>query len=463
MLALALLVVLCLPGVGVQAEEGAKGPTRPAYSPVLRQNEDWSVLAGQDRSGAEDPFDPIKYVPLSDDGSFWVSFGGQARTRVEIWDDFGFGGSNDDTFLATRLRMHADLHAGEHVRFFVEGKSALATERDLPGGNRGLDRDELDLQQAFGDLTLPLGDGLAVTVRGGRQMLLLGKQRLVSPLDWSNSMRAWDGVMAILTCKAWKIHGFWTQFVPVQKYDFNDVNDDEQFYGIYATGPVGATPVALDVYWLARERDAIDDDRHTIGGRVHGKVGTTGLDYDVEGAYQTGERGDLDVSAFMVGSEVGYSIGNCPARPRLWAGFDYASGDRRADDGDLQTFDQLYPLGHAYLGFIDVVGRQNVIDLNTGVTFVPCKKITVRLAGHIFWRAEEHDALYNAGGGVVRMAGTSTDREIGSEIDLLLKYAISRHLVAIGGYSHFFPDEFVSETGADSGIDFTYFILQYTF
>ena len=217
MLALALLVVLCLPGVGVQAEEGAKGPTRPAYSPVLRQNEDWSVLAGQDRSGAEDPFDPIKYVPLSDDGSFWVSFGGQARTRVEIWDDFGFGGSNDDTFLATRLRMHADLHAGEHVRFFVEGKSALATERDLPGGNRGLDRDELDLQQAFGDLTLPLGDGLAVTVRGGRQMLLLGKQRLVSPLDWSNSMRAWDGVMAILTCKAWKIHGFWTQFVPVQR------------------------------------------------------------------------------------------------------------------------------------------------------------------------------------------------------------------------------------------------------
>ena len=127
-----------------------------------------------------------KYVPLTEDGWLWASFGGQFRFRYEKWRDFGFVRTNDDGFELFRTLLHADLHVGENVRFFVQGKSAFATERNLPGGQRGLDVDELDLQNAFADVSIPFAGG-TFTFRPGRQELLFGKQRLVSPLDWSNT------------------------------------------------------------------------------------------------------------------------------------------------------------------------------------------------------------------------------------------------------------------------------------
>ena len=53
--------------------------------------------------------------------------------------------------------------------------------------------------------------------RYSRQMLLFGSQRLVSPLDWSNTMRAWDGIKATYRIDGLKAAGFWTQFAPVDK------------------------------------------------------------------------------------------------------------------------------------------------------------------------------------------------------------------------------------------------------
>src|SRR5690606_34278697 len=112
--------------------------------------------------------DPIKHIPLNDDGSIWASFGGQARLRIEAWNHFNFIDGEDDTYPLLRLRAHGDLHVGDALRFFVEGKSATTPwGRDLPGGVRTLDTDELDLQQAFADLILPLNDDASLTLRAG--------------------------------------------------------------------------------------------------------------------------------------------------------------------------------------------------------------------------------------------------------------------------------------------------------
>ena len=84
------------------------------------------------------------------------------------------------------MLLHADLRLGKKVRFFAEGKTALATDRTLPGGRRPLDVDEGDLQQAFVDVKTTLSDKSDMTFRFGRQELLFGKQRLVSPLPWGS-------------------------------------------------------------------------------------------------------------------------------------------------------------------------------------------------------------------------------------------------------------------------------------
>ena len=106
------------------------------------------------------------------------------------------------------------------------------------------------------------------------------------------------------------------------------------------------------------------EDRYTIGGRVFGA--SHGFDYEVENAYQFGHVGSGDVSAWMIATEGGYTL-KAPLTPRLWLGFDYASGDDGAG-GDVGTFNQLFPLGHAYFGYIDAVGRQNIVDLHPGAS-----------------------------------------------------------------------------------------------
>jgi len=468
---IALAVALSIAPAAAPAETEADAPAfvRPKYSPVQRQNEDWSALGDHDPATTGAFFDPIKHVKLADDGSIWASFGGHARLRFEVWDNFGFGRDNDDNFALFRATLHSDIHFGPNLRLFAEGITAGSTERDLPGDRRTLDADSLDLLQLFVDVKIPLGDDSSLTLRPGRQSLLFGNQRLVSPLPWANTIRAWDGVSAIWNCGHWTTTAFWTRFVPVQKYEFNDSVDD-QFFGLYVTGPNPLlSDTKVDLYWLGRDRDgaafngtAGEEQRHTLGGRLYGPIGETAFDFEIEGAYQLGEVGAGDVDAFFVAAVLGYQFGEAPLAPRVWAGFDYASGDD-ATGGDVQTFNQLFPLGHAYFGYIDAIGRQNIIDLSGGVSVKPIERITLGLAGHLFWLADNDDALYNAGGSPIRPGGASDDHFVGAEIDLTAKWSVDRHTAVLIGYSQVFTGHVLSDCASHADTDFLYFQVQYTF
>lgn len=460
------------PATGPSAQTSTQTGARPKYQ-MLRLNEDWSVLADKPAGAGGDFFDVIKYIPLNQDGDWWLSFGGQYRARFESWNNFGFNDSNDDDFLLHRIRLHGDLHMGEHFRIFAEGISAISTDRDLPGGRRTLDADSADLLNLFAEFTTPIqlptfeGD-TRLTFRAGRQELLFGKQRLVSPLDWANTRRSFDGLTVSLGNDVFNITGFYTHPVIVQKYEFNDLVQANEFYGIYSTIKLPKLQSTLDVYWLGFHRDAAafngtagEEDRHTLGARLAGKCGSSGFDYDIEAAWQAGKVGSGDINAWMVAAELGYTLTSDKMSPRIWLGLDYATGDNKAG-GDVETFNQLFPLGHAYFGYIDAIGRQNIIDASAGVSFKPVKKLNVSLAGHLFWRADEDDALYNAGGGLMR-GPTSSDHQVGAEMDLLLKYDVDQHLMLIGGYSHFFTGSFINQTGADDDVDFVHFSVQYTF
>ena len=447
------------------ATEGVK---LPKYH-FLRFHEDWSVYKNIPKSKRTDFFDPIKYIPLNSEGDIYLSMGGRARVRMENWSDFAFSPANDDTFVVGRVFLHADLHLTNFARFFIEGKFASASGRTLPGERRTLDVDEGELQQAFLDIAVPLSGQTKFTFRVGRRELLKGKQRLVSPLPWGNSLRMWDGFSGILDSHGWNVEAFWTQFAPVKKYDFNTPDAGNQFYGVYGSGKIFANKMGLDLYWLGIERDKKgfngtngNEHRQTIGGRLGGKIADLNLDYDIEGAYQTGSIDGQTIDAFMVASQVGYKRADWALKPRVYLGFDYASGD---DDkaGSVQTFNQLFPLGHAYLGFMDFVGRQNSIDFSHGISVVPMPNMTTKLSGHKFWRANTSDALYNAGGGVMRSGGSGNSNDIGYEIDFTTNYKFTKHIKVLVGYSHFFPGKFVKQTGSSEHMDFIYTQLGYTF
>ena len=465
------------PAVSPTPGTGA-GPQAPQYTPV-RWNEDYLYL--RDPARRTDLFDPIKYIPLNDEGDWYLSLGGQARYRYEWFENanFGAGPQDDNGFHLLRVMGHVDAHFGPNVRGFVQVITAQATGRE--GGERpNIDENDLDFHQAFLDVIIPVGDTEKLLLRGGRQNLLYGAQRLISPLDWTNTRRTFDGGKASLN---WPRNNtldfFYVHPVVVDEGPIDSYNDNVTFTGLYDTlmlpDVIEGAGSRVDGYLLYLDNENApfagagtgEENRYTLGGRFY--TNPKPWDFDVEAAYQFGDFIDGDISAWMLATEAGYTVSGCPATPRLFLGFDIASGDRDPGDGDLETFNQLFPLGHAYFGYIDVIGRQNIIDLHPGaeVTLLAdkpnVKKLSLRGDWHFFWRQSEDDAVYNAAGGVLR-ADTGTDaRQLGSEIDILLNWQIDRHLGAYLGYSHFFAGDFFSDTGADDDIDFVYAGVQYTF
>ncbi len=449
----------------------ADAADRPAFQP-LSFAENWSVLKSTPPATA-DFFDPIKYIPLTGTDWAWLSLGGQLRERVEAWNGFAFGApptaDDDAVFLVSRLLTHADLHLGSHLRAFVEARSSLATDRDLAGGRRTLEVDELDLENAFADVAFDAG-GAKVTLRGGREEMLLGKERLVSPLDWSNTKRTFEGAAAIVTLGGWNARAFWSRPVLVKKYEFNVNDDTTQFYGIYVThAPAAPGALAFDFYWLGLERDSATfngtsgkENRHTLGARVAGPIPLGTSDYEAEGAYQVGDVGSADINAFMLTAQAGTTLSGVMAKPRFEFGVDYASGDGKAGSRNVGTFNQLFPLGHAYFGYIDIVGRQNIVDVRESASCAFFAASTLKLDVHYFLRADNSDALYNAGGGVVRAGNLGTSDEIGTELDLTLKRAFGPHIAALLGYSHLFAGKFIEQSGSSADTDLGYFSIQYT-
>ena len=101
-------IILLLPPHLANAQESDRGvdttqPTRPTILPS-RWEEDWSVLA--DPRVARQPFDNLKYIPLSpNDPKTYLSLGADLRQRFEANDRAGFGvfpNRNNDYLISRR-------------------------------------------------------------------------------------------------------------------------------------------------------------------------------------------------------------------------------------------------------------------------------------------------------------------------------------------------------------------------
>jgi hypothetical protein len=448
----------------------------PPYTPV-RWNEDYSYL--KDPSKRSDVWDPLKYIPFDDSGDYYASVGAQARYRYEYFNNnaFGAGPQDEDGYHLTRFLAHVDLHLSPYFRVFIQGKSAMEDGRE--GGPRpGLDADEADIQQFFADVRLPLADKQSLTFRFGRQDLIYGAQRLISPLDWTNARRTFEGAKVSYATPTNTLDAFWVRPVIVDKEELNEGDGDTSFAGVYDTLALPtvfgkAANSKIELYGLVLNKNAnaatpVDSDTYTLGTRFF--TNPKPWDFDVELDYQFGDVGSGgDISAWSFATEGGYTFVGLPYTPRTFLGFDIASGDSDPADPDRETFNQLFPLGHAYLGYIDVIGRQNIVDLHPGVELLLAenrqyvKKLTFRADYHAFWRHSDDDAVYNAGGAVLRADSGSDETFIGTEVDLLMTWQFDRHTQFYFGYSHFFAGDFIEETGAHQDIDFFYAAASYTF
>jgi hypothetical protein len=453
--------------VSTNAVWGEDSLPGPKYQ-NLRYDEDFSYLSGTEGSYQKDLWDPLKWIELSDDWT--LSIGGQARVRFESETNKNFGGTDPvhDAFALQRYFVHMDIRNRENLRFFLQGKFAHANDRDR-GGLAGLE-DHADFHQAFADITTPLFDS-PVTFRLGRQELQYGAQRLISPLDWGNTRRTFDGVKAFTETGDWRIDAFAVRPVLVDRRNLDDQDENVEFYGLYATNKQ-SSQLNADYYFLVLKNNNLLTNSngnmgrqtlYTLGTRWWGVNGP--WDYETEAAAQFGTFAGDRIRSWMATAGGGYTFGDEPWTPKLGLYYDYASGDSDPTDGTMSTFNQLYPLGHAYLGYLDLVGRRNVHAIKAQLKFKPAKKITAWADFHTFFADQDKDDLYSAGGNTLRNApaGGAGSHKFGHELDIAMKVALDRHTTALVGWSHMWPGGFVSKTGPGDDPDLVYAQVEFKF
>ena len=234
----------------------------------------------------------------------------------------------------------------------------------------------------------------------------------------------------------------------VRRGRLDGTRGSQTFAGLYSTYR-GWKGTVFDFYGLSFEETAplvTAFHLYTIGGRLKGGHGN--LLWEGEAARQLGDFGALNQRASMLSLSVGYKLaGLLPGRAVVRAFYDLASGDGKAGDKKRGTFNQLFPLAHAYLGFIDLVGRQNIKALALRTVFHPAPRLTLNITGFSFGLARRNDGLYNAGGGRVRFDPTgAAGKDVGRELDVVAKIGVTPRIGLLFGYSRFWGGDFIDAT-----------------
>lgn len=448
------LVVLLMSGFVGQVRGQEDVLAGPKYH-NLRYEEDFSYLGEEPGTFTEDMWDSLKWIRLTDDWS--LTLGGQARLRYESERNKAFGSvePSQDSFLLQRYFIHGDLKYSDWLRFFLQGKFAYVNDRDRDIGLAGLE-DHADIHQAFADITTLMMDN-RVTFRLGRQELQYGAQRLISPLDWGNTRRTFDGIKVFTEFEQWRLDAFAARPILGDRRNLDDEDENVDFYGLYSTYKATKS-LAQDFYFLVLDNDNIAANSngaagtrtlYTPGARLWGASGN--WDYETELAGQFGTFAGDRVRAWMATAGGGYTFSDCTWQPRLGLLYDYASGDSNPNDGTHETFNQHYPLGHAWLGYLDLVGRSNIHAIKAQLKVKPCKKITAWADFHTFYVDQDEDALYSAGGAASKRLATGAGSQmIGHELDLTAKVVLDVHTAVLLGHAYMWPGEFIDATPGDN-------------
>lgn len=376
---------------------------------------------------------------------FSVALGGQYFARGELRDNADFASANGDHALGfdQRARFTMRAAAKNRVGVLLELQDVRAWGSEP---NTVTVTPNTGLHQGFVDLKAT--DWLDVRV--GRQELSYGEDRLIGNLDWAQSARAFDGVFLRLTAsKAVTLDAFGMMlkapaWVTPDSGAPRFHQSGSYFTGLYSRARFGTA--GLDVYALGLLEDPStaalghrrDSNRLTLGARGFGAFG--GLALLGEAAFQTGKTGQAN-DLVLAGAFAGKATYTFKAwgSPYLGAEFSGATGDGVAGDGVDNGFHQLFPTGHAHLGFMDYVGWQNVVAGRGTIGFKPWGA-HVWLDVHHFRSWDPRGAWFAANGSVFQAAdATRTASELGTEFDLSATVPIAPQVALAGAFSVFLP------------------------
>ena len=355
----------------------------------------------------------------------------------------------------------------------------------------------------------------SISLRVGRQEIAFGDERLFSIHEGLSIRIPLDMVRATIRVKPFQLDLFGGRVDNQSPGTFDDDPStlEEYAWGAYLTTfALDKKPVLsknlrltanLDLYYFGTYQDSTVfnyneggqfDHRNTVGGRVWGRFdlgnpngaasplvpqangerpaqdGKDGgktvaaapspkrtpdtIDYNFDGAYQFGKFGHGDdIDAFMFAFDSGYTWQGIKPRPRIGFEFQISSGDKRAGDGENNTFNSLEESGNRYGALYDnqQVGPANAITLRPEFSFDVTSRLQFAFLYLLDWRYSLNDGVYGIPGQPV-LAPVPTDRArfVTDAPEVRLRYSFDRHTTLTLNYSRYNAGAFVKDQGGKS-------------
>ena len=429
-----------------------------SYPPfqLMRAKEDYRFLSNQ--LPLDNFWEKIKLISLSKNS--FLSLGGDVRSEFQVLQNEIWEKGNDDAALFQRFMLHSDWRFGKNVRLFGQLKSAHSVGRN--GDPFFLNDDDLDFHQLF--IGLNIGNS---TLEVGRRELSYGSRRLVSFREGTNVRQSFDGVRWIWRRPDQQFDLLFYAYNPQQVGVFdNEINTDQLLWGGYFVWNVSATQgLNFDFYYLgvdnenpSFEQGNEEETRHSLGIRHWGKSGS--LQFNNEAVFQFGKFGEGNITAWTISSETNFALSFLKTQTTIGLKTQIISGDNDPTDGDLQTFNALYPRG-GYFGLLALIGPANLMDIHPSVKFAIGNNWSLNLDWDIFWRHQLGDGIYFPSGRLNIPSGGSRERFIGHQAGVQFGTSVNRFLELEASYFYFFSGAYLKEV--TEGANFSQFGLSINF
>jgi hypothetical protein len=283
-------------------------------------------------------------------------------------------------------------------------------------------------------------------VKLGRQEVAYGDERLIGPLDWTSSARAFDAFRAHYGRPNFSLDVLGAVVAPELAYrytgppPFASVSNGD-FLGAVQLGLRPVDAFGMELLYLVR-RDGANATDPARDRRINASslrlAGTLphGLRYVVEGIFEWGEIAGARMLAYGGAADLFYApTGTTGARVAI--GGSLGSGER---SGRIAEFENFFPTNHKFYGYADLFGLRNLRESHLNGTYQWSETpLSLLLAVHTF-SLDRPDARWtNAVGAVVAPATPGSSRFLGAEVDAVATYRFAELFGFSGGYTIFIP------------------------
>jgi hypothetical protein len=400
-----------------------------------------------------------------------LTFSGQVRTRSELRD--GQGTPSPDTIPAffTSQRTRVNLaYSAYRMKFYASIQDVRVWGQDASSINR-YTTDTFDgfmLHEGWAEISL-IDTGRVVknfSIKIGRQELVYDDVRLLGNLDWLQQARRHDAIVLKFDHQGWTAHlaGAFNQNAERKS---NHVYNGVPTGGYPATtNGVGAMYKSMQFLYIAKKLHfgnasflAFKDDfskytfaakdslkktpiygkgvfsRYTVGGNLFGTA-MRKVSFAVSAFYQGGEfRDGTELSEYLLSASALYAVGR---KFTVGPGVDYTSGNNGSDPSKkFQRFDPLYGTPHKFWGFMDYFyvadgfGANGLVDYYLKARYKVKDNLTLLTDAHRF-------VLPSA---VTGSDGKAMEKSLGTELDFMLTYNMTKVITLETGYSAMFSTE----------------------